>query len=111
MYQFLIGAVYLLPLFLWKGLSEFDPEVYLSSDVWHPLICLTALCSSLAFSLWVSSIKTLGIAKSSFFSAMIPVVAAIIGWLVGRDLLSARQWAGIAISTFGVIISQYTAKK
>lgn len=111
MYQFLIGAVYLLPLFLWKGLSEFDPEVYLSSDVWHPLICLTALCSSLAFSLWVSSIKTLGIAKSSFFSAMIPVVAAIIGWLVGRDLLSARQWAGIAISTFGVILSQYTAKK
>ena len=111
MYQFLIGAVYLLPLFLWKGLNEFDSEVYLSSDVWYPLICLTALCSSLAFSLWVNSIKTLGIAKSSFFSAMIPVVAAIVGWLIGRDILTARQWSGIAISTLGVILSQHTAKK
>lgn len=111
MYQFLIGSAYLLPLFLWKGLSEFNAEVYFSSDVWYPLVCLTALCSSLAFSLWVSSIKSLGVAKSSIFSAMIPVAAAIVAWLLGHELLTARQWAGIAISTVGVVLSQYTSKK
>ena len=111
MYQFLIGSVYLLPLFLWKGLNDFNAEVYFSSDVWYPLICLTALCSSLAFSLWVSSIKSLGVAKSSIFSAMIPVAAAIVAWLLGHELLTARQWAGIAISTVGVVLSQYTSKK
>ena len=111
MYQFFIGSVYLLPLFLWKGISDFNAEIYFSSDVWYPLICLTILCSSLAFSLWVSSIKSLGVAKSSIFSAMIPVAAAIVAWLLGHELLSVRQWAGILISAVGVVLSQYTAKK
>lgn len=111
MYQFLIGAVYLLPLFLWKGLDGFDAETYLSADVWYPLICLAVLCSSLAFSLWVSTIKSLGVAKSSIFSALIPVVAAIIAWLIGHEMLNQRQWIGIAVSTVGVVLSQYTAKK
>lgn len=111
MYQFLIGSIYLFPLFLWKGVKEFNMEVYFSADVWLPLICLSILCSSLAFSLWVSTIKNLGVAKSSIFSALIPVVAALIAWVLGHEVLNARQWGGIAVSTLGVILSQYTAKK
>lgn len=110
MYQFLIGSVYLLPLFLWKGLDGFDATLYFSADVWYPLICLAILCSSLAFSLWVSTIKHLGVAKSSIFSALIPVVTALIAWVLGTQM-SSLQWAGIAISTVGVILSQYTSKK
>lgn len=111
MYQFLIGSVYLLPLFIWKGLEGFNAETYLSSDVLYPILCLAALCSSLAFTLWVSTIKNLGVAKSSIFSALIPVAAALIAWISGHEALNARQWTGIAISTAGVILSQYTAKK
>ncbi len=111
MYQFLIGSVYLFPLFLWKGLDDFDYEVYFDGDVWYPIICLAVLCSSLAFSLWVSTIKSLGVAKSSIFSALIPVAAAIIAWLLGHELLNSRQWLGIAVSTVGVVLSQYTLKK
>ena len=111
MYQFLIGSVYLFPLFLWKGLGEFNPTVYFSSDILFPIFCLAILCSSLAFTLWVSTIKNLGVAKSSIFSALIPVAAALIAWATGHEMLNARQWAGIAISTIGVILSQYTAKK
>ena len=111
MYQFLIGSVYLLPLLLWNGLDGFDYEVYFSGDVWYPLICLAVLCSSLAFSLWVSTIKSLGVAKSSIFSALIPVAAAIIAWILGHEILNSRQWAGIAISTIGVVLSQYSSRK
>ncbi len=111
MYQFLIGSVYLFPLFLWKGLDGFNAEAYFDGDVWYPIICLAVLCSSLAFSLWVSTIKSLGVAKSSIFSALIPVAAAIIAWILGHELLNSRQWFGIAISTLGVILSQYTMKK
>jgi len=111
MYQFLIGSVYLFPLFLWKGLDGFDYKTYFDGDVWYPIICLAVLCSSLAFSLWVSTIKNLGVAKSSIFSALIPVAAAIIAWLIGHEMLNHRQWTGIAISTLGVILSQYTSKK
>ena len=34
MYQFLIGAVYLFPLFIWKGIGEFNVETYFSPEVW-----------------------------------------------------------------------------
>ena len=111
MYQFLIGSVYLLPLFIWKGVEGFSIETHFSPDVWYPIICLAVLCSSLAFSLWVSTIKNLGVAKSSIFSALIPVAAAIIAWILGHELLNSRQWIGIAVSSLGVILSQYTIKK
>ena len=111
MYQFLIGSIFLFPLFIWKGLDNFDPSVYLSVNAWHPILCLAILCSSLAFTLWVGTIKTLGVAKSSIFSALIPVAAALIAWLIGRESLDTRQWIGIAISAIGVIMSQYTRKK
>jgi drug/metabolite transporter (DMT)-like permease len=111
MYQFLIGSVYLLPLFIWKGLDGFSAETHFSPEVWYPIICLAVLCSSLAFSLWVSTIKNLGVAKSSIFSALIPVAAAIIAWILGHELLNSRQWIGIGVSTLGVILSQYTIKK
>ena len=111
MYQFLIGAVYLFPLFLWKGLDGFEIKTYFTPEVWYPITCLAVLCSSLAFSLWVSTIKNLGVAKSSIFSALIPVAAAIIAWILGHEILNSRQWMGIAISSLGVILSQYTIKK
>ena len=111
MYQFLIGSVYLLPLFIWKGLDGFSIKTHFTPDVWYPIICLSVLCSSLAFSLWVSTIKNLGVAKSSIFSALIPVAAAIIAWILGHEMLNQRQWIGIAISTLGVILSQYSLKK
>ena len=111
MYQFLIGSVYLLPLFIWKGLDGFEFARYFSVDVWHPILCLAVLCSSLAFTLWVGTIKTLGVAKSSIFSALIPVVSALIAWFIGREVLTSNQWIGIGISAFGVILSQYTIKR
>ena len=111
MYQFLIGSIYLLPLFIWKGIDGFNVAVYFSAEVWYPIICLAVLCSSLAFSLWVSTIKNLGVAKSSIFSALIPVAAALIAWLLGHEHMNTRQWIGIAISTVGVIMSQYTKSK
>lgn len=110
MYQFLIGSVFLLPLFIFKGIEEFDADVYLSWDTWRPILCLAVLCSSVAFSLWVGTIKKLGVAKSSIFTALIPVASAIIAWSCGHELLNLRQWIGVAICTVGVIMSQVTVK-
>lgn len=110
MYQFLIGSVYLLPLFIFKGLDNFSMR-YLSADVLYPVVCLAFLCSSLAFSLWVSTIKNLGVARSSIFSALIPVVAAVAAWILGQEILNARQVTGIIVSTIGVVMSQYTVRK
>ena len=110
MYQFLIGSVYLLPLFITKGLENFEPR-YLEPEVWTPVICLAILCSSLAFSLWVNTIKHLGVARSSIFAALIPVASALSSWALGYECLTMRQWSGVLVSAIGVILSQYCMKQ
>lgn len=111
MYQFLIGSVYLLPPFIFKGLDNYDAAVWNSWAVWKSILFLAVLCSSLAFTLWVGTIKQLGVAKSSIFSALIPVASAVIAMVCGSEFLDLRQWAGVAICTAGVIMSQMTLKK
>ena len=106
MYQFLIGSVFLLPLFLTRGLASFDPALYFSWDVIRPMLCLGLLCSSVAFSLWAFTVKNLGVAKSSIFQAMIPVVTALSGYLLGHEILTGMQWAGIGVACLGVILTQ-----
>ena len=60
MYQFLIGSVYLFPLFLWKGIDGFDYETYFDGDVWYPIICLAVSASlSIIISITSSSIFSL----------------------------------------------------
>jgi drug/metabolite transporter (DMT)-like permease len=100
-----------MPLFLTRGLKNFEYDVYLSWAVLEPILCLALLCSSLAFTLWVSSIKMLGVAKSSIFMSMIPVVTAVAGYLGGTEILSPVQWVGILIAVFGVVFSQWACKR
>lgn len=111
MYQFFIGSVYLLPIFLTKGIANYDASLYMSWEVWKPLLYLAVLCSCIAFALWANTIKYLGVAKSSIFLAIIPVFTALEGWILGQEILTAKQWLGIIISCFGVVMSQYVIKK
>ena len=110
-YQFLIGGILLLPLFFTMGIKDYDASVYMSWDVWKPILCLAILCSSIAFTLWASTIKNLGVAKASIFLAMIPVVTAVIGAILGTEQLTTLQWTGIAIAFSGLVLTQYVKKK
>ena len=106
MYQFLIGSVCFIPLFLTRGMENFDPATYLGRDFWAPLLCLSVLCSSVAFALWAYSIKNLGVARSSVFQAMTPLVAAVAGVLLGEEVLSGIQWFGLDLALAGVVLTQ-----
>ena len=106
MYQFLIGTVFFIPLFLTRGMENYDPDVYLSPAFWESLLCLAVLCSSVAFALWAFSIKHLGVAKSSLFQAMTPIVAALAGFVLGEEVLRPLQWVGLAIAIGGVVLTQ-----
>ncbi|MBR1871891.1 MAG: DMT family transporter [Bacteroidales bacterium] len=109
MYQFLIGAVYFLPVFLTEGLENYEP-LFLSWQVQKPILCLAILCSSLAFSLWAFSIKNLGVARSSVFLAMISVVTAFGSVTLGQEQLCTMQWVGIAVSVVGITVSQHVGR-
>lgn len=106
MYQFLIGTAYFIPLFLTRGVENFDASLYLSWDFFRPLLFLAVLCSSLCFSLWVFAIKRLGVSGSSVFLAMIPVATAIWGILLGDEKLKLLQWVGLAVSIGGLLLAQ-----
>lgn len=122
MYQFLIGALFMLPMILVRYynptlLAEdplvpymvtFDPDVYFSWGVLRPLLCLVVICSCLCFSIWAFCIKHLGVAKSGNFIAITPIFTALLCWILGRAPLTAIQWLGLAIAILGLILTQYT---
>lgn len=108
MYQFLIGSVYFLPFFLTKGIENFDDRL-LSWSVLEPVLCLSVLCSSLAFSLWAMAIKRLGVGKSSVFLAMMCVATALVAEVIGREHLSAFQWLGVFVAVLGIVLSQHSS--
>lgn len=106
MYQFLLGTVYFLPLLFTKGLRNFDAGLYLSWDVLYPTLSLALFCSATAFTSWAYAIKVLGVAKTSVFLAVVPLVTAVLAFLVGEETATGLQWIGLAIAMVGIYLTQ-----
>lgn len=106
MYQFLFGAVLFIPLFFSKGLSHFDASLYLSWKTIYPILALALLCSATAFTSWAYAIGHLGVARTSVFLAVVPLVTAVLSSLFGEDQLSALQWGGLAVGMVGIYLTQ-----
>lgn len=106
MYQFFIGSAFFLPLFLTRGMEHYTPEVYNAWGFWEPVLCLAVLCSCVAFVLWAYAIGKLGVAKSSIFQALNPVVTALAGFVLGDEVLHGGQWVGLGIAVLGVVLTQ-----
>lgn len=111
MYQFLLGAVFFLPLFLTKGIHHFDASLYLSWQVLYPTLSLALLCSAAAFTSWAFAIKHLGVAHTSVFLAIVPLVTALLSFLFGDERLSLLQWVGLAIGMVGIFLTQMAPAK
>ena len=111
MYQFLFGAVFFLPLFFTRGIAQFDATLYLSWKVLYPTLALALLCSATAFTIWAYAIKHLGVAHTSVFLAVCPLLTAILSFLFGDERLSYLQWAGMAVAMIGIWLTQRPAEK
>ena len=111
MYQFLLGALLFLPIFLTKGLREFDPGLYLSWKVLYPTLALAILCGVTAFTSWAYAIKNLGVARTSVFLAVVPLVTAVLSFILGEETLKGLQWSGLAVGLVGIYLTQLQSKK
>ena len=111
MYQFLLGAVFFLPLFFSRGLKGFDAATYISWPVIYPILALAMLCSATAFTTWAYAIKHLGVAHTSVFLAIVPLVTAFLAFILGEETLSLLQWGGLAVGMAGIFLTQYAPKK
>lgn len=106
MYQFLFGAVFFIPLFVTKGIKSFEPGLYLSWSVIYPTLALALLCSATAFTTWAYAIKHLGVAHTSVFLALSPLMTALAAFLFGEERLSGMQWLGLAVGMIGIYLTQ-----
>jgi drug/metabolite transporter (DMT)-like permease len=108
-WQHLIGACLFSPFFF-----VFDyPGVKTLSFSWellYPLLLLAVFCSCICYLLFINTIQTIGISKTSAFTSLIPVITAVGAFLLGEETFPARKIMGIAIVVTGLILSQYTRR-
>lgn len=111
MYQFLIGSIFFAPLFFTKGLASFDPEFYFSWKVLYPTLSLALLCSATAYTSWAFAIKVLGVARTSVFLAIVPLITALAAVATNNESFDLWQWAGLTIGMVGLYLTQLPAKE
>ncbi len=108
-YQFVLGSIMFLPFFFLYGTEGLN-ETLLSAEVLVPLLCLSVLCSCVAFVFWVTAIRGLGITRANIFSALIPAISALGAAMLGQESITLISCAGIAIVITGVILAQQNNK-
>ncbi len=111
MYQFVLGSIWFIPVFIHKGIPAVELESVLCWSVVGPIAFLTLFCTLLSFTFWTFVIRRIGVAKSGMFQALNPVVTAVVGVLAGQEILGGWQWAGVGITVFGVLSSQLRVPK
>ena len=111
MYQFLFGSIFFIPMFFTKGISGFEPGLYLSWPVIYPILALALLCSATAYTSWAYAIGKLGVARTSVFLAVVPLVTAVLAFILGEETLRGLQWVGLTIGLVGIYLTQLQLKK
>jgi len=48
----------------------------------------------------------LGVAKTSVFLAVVPLVTAALAFLLGEELAAPMQWIGLAVGMVGIYLTQ-----
>ena len=108
--QFLLGALYFLPLVLIFDRNLISADL-VSWRVLYPVCSLAVLCSATCFLLYVRTIRSLGITKTAIFTSMIPAFSALSSYLAGYDTFTPMQIMGIAVVVAGVILTQKPSSK
>lgn len=104
-YQFVFGAILFLPCFLIFN-GDYQVAGLFEWNILKPILYLAVLCSCLSFVLYIFSIKSLGIARSSVFTSLIPAVSAVGAYIYGYETFTWQQILGIVIVILGVAITQ-----
>ena len=110
MYQFLLGSVLFAPLFFTKGISHFEAGLYLSWRVLYPTTALALFCGATAYTSWAYAIGKLGVARTSVFLAVVPLVTGVLAWILGEETLTPLQWGGLAVGMVGIYLTQMQNK-
>jgi drug/metabolite transporter (DMT)-like permease len=109
-FQNLIGVFMFLPFWLifeMKGFmaTPFHPQAF------RAIVLLAVFASTLAFVLFTTSVRSLGINRSNTYINLIPVFVAIFAWFVLGDQLTLRKFAGIGVVILGLFLAQFKRRR
>jgi drug/metabolite transporter (DMT)-like permease len=105
--QNLLGALFFLPLFLVFELRE---VIYIrpSAEAVGSLLALAVFGSTLAFMFFTSAVRVLGVARTSIFTNLIPVITAVTSWIVLKEHIDQEKLIGMAVVISGLLMTQIT---
>ncbi|MEY8189876.1 DMT family transporter [Peribacillus simplex] len=94
----LAGAVVLLPVLWWKR-SEINWKL-----PWTALVVVGIFNCGLAWGLIALSETEINSSTASILNATTPIWTGVIGFIIFSYVLTARQWMGILIGFFGILV-------
>jgi drug/metabolite transporter (DMT)-like permease len=101
-YSFLFGAVFLVGFSSLTGGISLD----LPGSAWPLLIGLGLFPTLLAYTLYLAGLKRVEASRGAIVATWEPVIAAILGYVVLGEGLSAIQTAGGGLVLIGVLLAQ-----
>jgi len=107
-----VAIVYFLPLFLvMRETQSFDYEpvfTFLTSqqEMWFSMLVLSIFCSSLAFIFFSTAIAKIGVARSTVFTNLVPIFAALTSFFILGEYLTVSKIVGIFVVIFGLVLTQ-----
>jgi drug/metabolite transporter (DMT)-like permease len=99
------AAILAVPLLLASGLAIDGPGGLLAVPTLEQVLGLTwlaAAVTAVAFVLWYSSVRTLGVERTGLFTGVLPVSALLVAALLGRAELTAGRLAGALLVGAGI---------
>lgn len=74
--------------------------------VWAIIGWLAAVNTALAFALWSWTQRHLAAYQSSVLNSTLPLQVALLAWLILGEPITPAGWAGIALASLGVLLTQ-----
>jgi len=74
------------------------------------LLILSIFCSTIAFVLYIDSMRILGVARANIFVNLIPVMTSIIAFYVLKEEITLHKILGVIIVISGIFLVQYKRK-
>ena len=107
--QNIIGALLLLPVFLFSDLHHFINTPFVAKS-FIPIMELSVFASCGAFILFAYSMRNMGISRANVFTNCIPIFTAVFSFIILGDKLTLQNMAGMLIVIAGLFMSQINGR-
>ena len=104
-WQNLLGVIFFLPLFILLDFGEFIAVVP-DRRLLIALFSLAIIASSVAYVLFATTIKHIGVSRANVYGNLIPVTTVIAAYFILDEIFTGRKVLGIVIVILGVFITQ-----